>query len=189
MLSVDRAFGVSDFEYRREQEREAEAAERVPEPAPPQHAPAARLASSIGNRAFSALAREGAGIMPDGRAHPDVEATIAQTRGQGTTLDGATRERFSPGLGDSLSDVRVHTDDKADALSRSVSARAFTTGNDVYFARGEYAPATEQGNQLLAHELSHVVQQRGAPTSGPMVSQPGDALEADADAAAHELTG
>lgn len=84
----------------------------------------------------------------------------------------------------------MHTDDTADALSKSVSARAFTTGNDVYFARGEYSPGTEQGNRLLAHELSHVVQQRGAPTTGPMVvSQPGDALEADADAAAHELAG
>ena len=181
---------MSDFEYRREQEREAQAAERAPEPAPQLYTPVERLASSIGNRAFSALAREGSGILPDGRAHPDVEATIAQTRGQGGGLDSGTRERFAPGLGDSLSDVRVHTDDTADALSRSVSARAFTTGNDVYFARGEYSPGTEQGNQLLAHELSHVVQQRGAPTSGPMVvSQPGDALEADADAAAHELTG
>lgn len=181
---------MSDFEYRREQEREADGAERAPQPAPQQHTPAERLASNIGNRAFSALAREGAGILPDGRAHPDVEATIAQTRGQGSTLDTGARDRFAPGLGDSLSDVRVHTDDKADALSKSVSARAFTTGNDVYFARGEYSPGTEQGNQLLAHELSHVVQQRGAPTSGPMVvSQPGDALEADADSAAHELTG
>jgi len=181
---------VSDFEYRREQEREADGAKRAPQPAPQQHTPAERLASNIGNRAFSALAREGAGILPDGRAHPDVEATIAQTRGQGSTLDTGARDRFAPGLGDSLSDVRVHTDDKADALSKSVSARAFTTGNDVYFARGEYSPGTEQGAQLLAHELSHVVQQRGAPTSGPMVvSQPGDALEADADSAAHELTG
>ena len=190
MLSPDEGLRVGELEHRRDQEREARDAERVPEPAPQQHTPVERLASNIGNRAFSALARDGAGILPDGRAHPDVEATIAQTRGRGSSLDAGARDRFGSGLGDSLSDVQVHTDDTADGLARSVSARAFTTGNDVYFARGEYSPGTEQGNRLLAHELSHVVQQRGAPTSGPLVvSQPGDALEADADAAAHDLLG
>ena len=188
MLSLDGSHGVSDYEQRREEEREARASEPEPQPAPSPHTPAERLASSIGNRAFTTLAREGAGILPDGRAHPDVEATIAQTRGSGRPLDAGARERFAPGLDDSLSDVQVHTDDKADALSRSVSARAFTTGSDVYFAKGEYSPGTAQGDQLLAHELSHVVQQRGAPTGGPLVvSQPGDALEVEADQASDDL--
>ena len=66
-----------------------------------------------------------------------------------------------------------------------MSARAFTTGTDVFFASGEYRPGPSSGEELLAHELAHVVQQRGAPTSGPLVvSQPGDALEVDADRAA-----
>jgi hypothetical protein len=151
-------------------------------------APVERLASEVGNRAFSALAREGAGILPDGRAHPDVEAAIGRTRGSGTTLDARSRERMGSALGDRLADVRVHTDETADALARSVSARAFTTGADLYFARGEYQPSSTAGQRLLAHELSHVVQQRGAPTSGPLVvSQPGEALEVEADAAAREL--
>ena len=73
----------------------------------------------------------------------------------------------------------------ANALTRSVSARAFTTGADVYFAGGEYRPGSSEGDRLLAHELTHVVQQRGAPASGPLqVSQPGDALEVEADAVA-----
>jgi hypothetical protein len=60
----------------------------------------------------------------------------------------------------------------------------------VYFARGEYRPGTSHGDELLAHELTHVVQQRGAPTSGPLVvSNPGDQLEAEADAASGELLG
>ena len=181
---------MASFDQRREQEREGFVRVPAPEIAAPEPSPAERLASTIGNRAFSVLAREGAGILPDGRAHPDVEATIAQTRGSGGQLDARVRDQVTPAFGDHLSDVRVHTDNTADALAQSVSARAFTTGSDVYFAKGEYKPGTQDGDQLLAHELSHVVQQRGAPTSGPLVvSQPGDALETEADQAADELAG
>lgn len=155
-----------------------------------QQAPIERLASSMGNHAFASLAREGAGILPDGRAHPDVEAAIARSRGRGSALDEGVRNRLSPGLGDDLGDVRVHADDHADTLARSVQARAFATGSDVFFAQGEYQPNTSSGDKLLAHELSHVVQQRGAPTTGPMmVSQPGDTMEVEADRTAHELAG
>jgi Domain of unknown function (DUF4157) len=85
-------------------------------------------------------------------------------------------------VGQSLSDVRVHNGPEADHLSRAVQARAFTTGRDVFFARGEYRPSTASGQQLLAHELTHVAQQRGASTSGPMtVSEPGDVFEREAD--------
>ena len=179
---------MSNQDYERQQEREGRIFERPPEQAEEVHQPAERVAASVGNQAFGALAREGAGILPDGRAHPDVEATIAQSRGSGGSLDAGTRERMGPALGDSLGDVRVHTDDTADALARSVSARAFTTGSDLYFAKGEYSPGSSGGDRLLAHELSHVVQQRGAPTSGPLqVSEPGEPLEVDADQAANEL--
>jgi hypothetical protein len=66
-----------------------------------------------------------------------------------------------------------------------VSARAFTVGRDIFFGSGEYRPETADGRALLTHELAHVVQQRGAPSSGPLqVSQPGDELEREADAAA-----
>jgi hypothetical protein len=153
-----------------------------------EQSPVERLASSVGNHAFSALARDGAGILPDGRAHPDVEATIARTRGSGHSLDPGVASRLSAPLGDSLSDVRVHTDSTADNLARSVSARAFTTGSDLYFAKGQYEPGSSGGDRLLAHELTHVVQQRGAPTSGPLtVTQPGDSMEAEADRTANEL--
>jgi hypothetical protein len=156
--------------------------------ADPEAAPE-RLASTIGNRAFSGLVTEpGRGVLPDGRVDASVEASIASTRGSGASLDSNAQGRFGSGLGDSLADVRVHTDATADALARSVDARAFATGSDVYFARGEYRPGSQDGDRLLAHELAHVVQQRGAPTSGPLVvSQPGDALETEADAVANEL--
>jgi Domain of unknown function (DUF4157) len=161
--------------------------ERVPAQA--EAAPLERLASGVGNQAFASLARDGAGIMPNGRAHPDVEMAIARSRGRGSALDEGVRGRIAPALGDDLGDVRVHDDDHADTLARSVQARAFATGSDVFFAKGEYQPNTSSGDKLLAHELSHVVQQRGAPTSGPMmVSQPGDAMEVEADRTAHEIS-
>lgn len=170
-------------------EHEVEASKPAPAPQQELSAPE-RLASSMGNQAFTTLARQGSGILPDGRAHPDVEQTIARTRGGGGSLDSGVADRVGSKLGDDLSDVRVHTDDTADKLANSVSARAFTTGSDVYFAKGEYNPGSGSGDQLLAHELSHVVQQRGAPTSGPLeVSQPGDALEAQADEASRAAGG
>ncbi len=96
--------------------------------------------------------------------------------------------RFESDLGD-LSDVTIHTDDTADQLNRSVSAKAFATGTDVYFAKGQYNPGSTDGDRLIAHELAHVVQQRGAPNSGPLtVSQPGDALENEADSVADSIS-
>ena len=150
-------------------------------------APLQELASNVGNRAFGTLARQGAGIMPSGEVHPEVQSTIDSTRGGGASLDAGVQERFSGSLGD-LSDVRVHTDETADRLNRSVSARAFATGTDVYFAQGAYNPGSADGDKLIAHELAHTVQQRGAPQGGPLtVSEPGDALEREADSVADTI--
>jgi hypothetical protein len=174
----------------RDRERELEQqrpAAPAPEAAEEASAPE-RLASSVGNQAFGALARQGAGILPDGRAHPDVESTIARTRGGGDALDSGVAGRAGGQLGADLSDVRVHTDSTAAGLASSVSAKAFTTGSDIYFAEGQYDPGSSEGNKLLTHELAHVVQQDGAPTGGPLeVSQPGDALEVKADEATRAL--
>jgi len=118
-----------------------------------------------------------------------VQSTIDSTRGGGSSLDPGVANRLGDSLGD-LSDVRVHTDDTADRLNTAVSARAFATGTDVYFAQNEYKPNTSDGDKLIAHELAHVVQQRGAPTSGPLtVSNPGDAMENEADAVADKISG
>jgi Domain of unknown function (DUF4157) len=159
------------------------APERARETAEDPAGPLKQFVSGVGNHAFgSALARSvGAGIMPSGEVHPEVQSTIDSTRGGGSSLDTGVADRLSPSLGD-LSDVRVHTSDTADALNTAVAARAFATGSDVYFAKDQYKPNTTDGDRLIAHELAHVVQQRGAPTSGPLtVSQPGDTLEREAD--------
>ena len=165
------------------------APERAREVAEDPAAPLKQFVSGVGNHAFgSALARSpGAGILPSGEVHPEVQSTINSTRGGGSTLDPGVSARMEPSLGD-LSDVRVHTGSTADSLNTAVAARAFATGTDVYFAQGEYKPNTTDGDRLIAHELAHVVQQRGAPTSGPLtVSQPGDALEREADDVADRI--
>jgi hypothetical protein len=168
----------------RQHEREAERAPAAPE----RSGPSTGLPSMIGNRGFTELVQAGAGILPDGRAHPAVEATIARTRGTGRPLEPAQRERFGAALGDDLGDVRVYTDSTADSLAHSVQARAFATGSDVYFAEGEYRPGSPSGDELVAHELTHVVQQRGASTTGPLtVSEPGDAAELEAEAVSRDV--
>jgi uncharacterized protein DUF4157 len=152
-------------------------------------APLKQFLSGVGNHAFgSALARTpGAGILPSGEVHPEVQSTIDSSRGGGAALDPGVSARMEPSLGD-LSDVRVHTGDTAQALNTAVAARAFATGSDVYFAAGEYKPNTADGDRLIAHELAHVVQQRGAPATGPLtVSQPGDSLEREADDVAGQI--
>ena len=171
-------------------EREHEDPGRRPDLAPESEtASVERLAGQVGNQAFTVLARDGAGILPDGTAHPDVAAAIARRRGYGEPLEEGMRDDLAGKLGDSFHDVRIHKDGEADAIARSVSANAFTTGSDVYFAEGQFKPDSPEGKELIAHELAHVVQQRGAPTTGPMrVSQPGEPLERAAEQAARGLS-
>jgi hypothetical protein len=150
-----------------------------------------RLASNIGNRGLSrtiAQMRDGEGILPGGLVHPDVEAVIAASSGRGNRVSTGVADHIGGAYGQPLGDVRVHHDDHAAALSRAVAARAFTVGSDIFFGAGEYRPGSTSGRELLAHELAHVVQQQGAPNTGPlMVSQPGDALEREAEAAARDF--
>ena len=149
-----------------------------------------RLASAIGNRGLSRAVgqmRDGEGILPGGLVHPDVEAAIAAASGRGSRLHAGVAQHVGGAYGRPLGDVQVHHDDHAAALSRAVSARAFTVGSDIFFGAGEYRPDSAGGRELLAHELAHVLQQQGAPSAGPlMVSQPGDALEREAEAAARD---
>lgn len=88
----------------------------------------------------------------------EVQAAVASP-GAGQGLDPADRGFMERRLGHDFSRVRVHADETADRAARSIRARAFTHGSDIWFARGEYAPGTDRGRRLLAHELVHTVQQ------------------------------
>ena len=95
-----------------------------------------------------------------------VESLVASLRGGGRALHPAERSFFEPRFGHDFSNVRVHTGGIAAAAAQSIHARAFTLGRDVVFGAGEYAPESASGRRLLAHELTHVVQQT------PGVGQP-----------------
>jgi len=182
-----------DADLHQELEHARAPAVEAPAAAEAERAPGAELASSVGNQAFGHLISrmyDGEGILASGVAHPAVESAIAATRGGGSPLDGSLASDFGDRLGHSVSDVRVHTDSTAAALTRAVSARAFATGTDIFFAPGEYQPGTPAGRELIAHEVAHTDQQRGAPLSGPLlVSNPGEPLEVQADGVASELVG
>ena len=80
-------------------------------------------------------------------------------RGAGSPLSPSVRAYFEPRLGADLRQVRVHTDTQAASAAKALQARAFTVGRDIVFGAGEYSPTTTAGRKLLAHELTHVVQQ------------------------------
>jgi hypothetical protein len=94
-------------------------------------------------------------------ASPDLETSIAQARGGGQPVDQSIRAPIEQAMGADFSGVKVHTDAQADQLNRSVQARAFTTGQNVFFRQGEYNPGSREGQELIAHELTHVMQQNG----------------------------
>ncbi|MFN6486977.1 MULTISPECIES: DUF4157 domain-containing protein [unclassified Nostoc] len=95
-------------------------------------------------------------------AAPDLEASINQGRGGGVAIADNIREPMEVAFGADFSGVKVHTDGQSDQLNRSIQARAFTTGQDVFFRSGEYNLGSRGGQELLAHELTHVVQQTSA---------------------------
>lgn len=92
----------------------------------------------------------------------DLEQSIETSRGAGQVLPDTAREFFEPRFGQDFSSVNIHTGGEADHLNQSLQARAFTTGSDIYFREGEYNPDSSAGRELLAHELTHVVQQGGS---------------------------
>ena len=105
-------------------------------------------------------------------ASPDFEGRLSAARGGGAPLPDPTRAFMEQRIGADFSGVKVHTDAQSDALNQAIQARAFTTGQDVFFRQGEFEPATTGGKALIAHELTHVVQQTGAAMRAPEPDAP-----------------
>lgn len=141
-------------------------------------------------QAQAAGASGAAGIYREDRA-------LSLERSQGQSLDDRTRRFMESRFGRDFKDIRVHADGEADASARAINADAFTTGRDIYFAAGKYAPSTQQGQHLLAHELTHTVQQSegGMPTQvaektrdGLIIGSANDPMEHEADRVADAVT-
>ena len=97
-----------------------------------------------------------------GGVDPAVEQSIQGSRGSGQGLSESIKEPMEEAFGADFSGVKVHTDGNANQLNRSLHSRAFATGQDIFFQQGEYNPDNKSGQELIAHELTHVVQQGGA---------------------------
>jgi hypothetical protein len=124
--------------------------------------------------------------LEGGPTGPETTAQIQSLRGSGSPLDAGTRSTMEASFGTSFSDVRVHADHDSDSLNRRLTARAFTTGNDIFLRRD----SSPSDTRLIAHELTHVVQQRSMSGGGGgmSVGAAGDGHERHADAVAEAVT-
>ncbi len=102
-------------------------------------------------------------VSPNGQTavNPYTESKLKNSAGNGNKMDTATRNEMERGFGADFSRVNIHTDTNAEQMSRELGARAFTHGNDIYFNKGKYNPQSKEGKHLLAHELTHTIQQKG----------------------------
>lgn len=157
-----------------------------------QQATLASLQRQVGNQAVQRLLAQRSG---DGAfdLDDDTATRINRERGGGQLLDASVQAQMGQAVGVDFSGVRVHTSAESDALNRDLGARAFTTGQDIFFGKGAYQPGSPAGQKLIAHELTHVVQQAtgaaGSPGGRMHVNAPGDAFEREADAIARSLSG
>ena len=101
--------------------------------------------------------------MAGGGLSAGLSGRIDAQRGGGSALDEGTKSTMEDTLGAPLDGVRVHVGEESDNLNRSITAKAFTTGNDVFVRSDNWAPGSSSTQRLLAHELTHVVQQRSMP--------------------------
>ena len=109
------------------------------------------------DHAARVLRQEEAASVPE--VSPSVSANIHAFQGGGSPLPAATRAFFEPRFGADFGQVRVHTGARAEESARVINAKAFTVGSDIAFAGGQYTPESHEGQRLLAHELTHVMQQ------------------------------
>jgi hypothetical protein len=142
------------------------------------------IPAGAGNAAIGRLLRSA-----QGRASAPDDFGNRLPSGGGEPIPEQPRQDLESGLGVSLSSVRLHTDTVSASLASDISAQAFTVGQDIYFGRNQYQPGASSGYWLLAHEVTHTLQQDSGPSlaSELTVSDPADRAERDADSVADAL--
>lgn len=99
------------------------------------------------------------------RSSPALESKINEKKGKGDSLDESTQREMGSHFGSGVRDVSVHTGEESETMNNQLGSKAFTSGNDIFFNKGEYDPSSKEGQHLLAHELTHTVQQKGDATN------------------------
>jgi hypothetical protein len=122
------------------------------------------LPNGVSNQAMGRLLqRQGADpMLAGGELDGGLETAVTSAKSGGQPLPDPVRTPMEQAFQSDFSQVKIHTDKQADTLNQNLSARAFTTGQDLFFRQGEYNPDSRSGQELLAHELTHVVQQTGS---------------------------
>lgn len=184
-LTIQRKMTVGPVGDKYEQEADAVAKQVVSTlHAPPTHNPQAETAQRQEEEELQ-MKPEGSGLMPsisrlqrqeeeELQMKPQIiqrnsaagfetdatfETSLNSQKGNGSPLPAKLRADFEPKFGADFSGVRVHNNEQSHKLNQSIQAKAFTTGQDLFFRQGEYEPESRGGQQLIAHELTHVVQQ------------------------------
>lgn len=119
------------------------------------------------------------------------ESRLNSKKGSGNQMDASTKSRMESGFGTTFNNVKIHNDSEAASMSSEINAQAFAHGKDVFFNKGKYKPGTNEGDMLLAHELTHTIQQSGTETEakGNDQSMENDAEKANVGLARRLLTG
>ena len=148
-----------------------------------------RLHQTVGNAAVQRLLAQRSSSSPT-ELDDQTASAITSRLGHGSVLDAPMAHKAGAVMGTDFSSVNVHTGSDADQLSGQLGAKAFTVGSDIFFRDGAYSPHSHDGQHLLAHELTHVVQQGGSPANiqGKMsVNDPHDQYETEADSVADQV--
>lgn len=137
---------------------------RVSAPGDPAEAEARRVARHVVSMPTPAAARiSRSPVMPQRAETAATRPPVPSLPGGGRALPEQVRQDMEPRFQADFSRVRIHTDESAARASRQVQARAFTVGERIYFAGGQFRPETGEGRELIAHELTHTIQQGAAP--------------------------
>ncbi len=172
-LQAKLSIGQPGDVYEQEADRVADAVMRMPEPGVQRQVEPEEEEEELQAKVTSGHLSE---------VTPNLESRVNAIRGGGQPLPKSTRAFFEPRFGYDFSQVRVHNDAEADKLNSSLNARASTTGQNIFFRPGEYNPGSSSGRELLAHELTHVVQQTGNGLQSTLtVGQPEDKYDQKAN--------
>lgn len=153
------------------------------------------LQRTVGNAALGPVIQRARAAAPEQAEEAETRSPVHDvvSSGGGTPLDTETRTDLESRMGADFSDVRIHNDSAAHESAKGVGAHAYTVGNNVVFQRDAYDPSSPQGRTTLAHELTHVIQQRSGPVEGTeapggiRVSDPSDRFEREAVANADRV--
>lgn len=150
------------------------------------------LQPHLGNTAIQRLLAQRSGGGGAFDLDNETASRINRSRCNGQPLDGSVQKQMGESMGSDFSGVRVHTGSESHQLNEQLNAKAFTTGSDIFFREGAYSPQSSGGQELIAHELTHVVQQNsgavGGSGGGMKVNAPGDRFEQEADAVSKSVT-